>query len=141
MTILNSMRHTAALLIISFCLMPACTARTITPPAPGALAVKILPAVDVRIVQTSARQERGYVIVDGQIKRKKVHARKFPRGHIDITILDEAGKTIHETFTKYSPDILPRIDGVKSSFSAKIAVTVPTESLVVVKFHSGPHGS
>jgi len=139
--ILNKMAQTVVLLMISLCFMPACTTKTISSPKPGMLAVKILPALDVQIVQASARQEGDYLMVNGQIKRKKVHARKFPRGHIDIALLDADGKTIYKTFTKYSPEILPRLHGVKSYFSAKIAAVPPPGSLVVVKFHSGPHDS
>lgn len=138
---LIKMMPTVTLVVVNIFFLPACATTTVPPPAPGTLAVKILPAVDVRIVQTSARQEGEYLVVDGQIKRKKVHARKFPRGHIDIAILDEDGSTIDKTFTKISPEILPRIDGMKSTFLARIPLVPPQGSVVRVNFHSGPHES
>lgn len=138
---LITMIPTVTLMLANILFLPACATRTIPHPAKGTLAMKILPAVDVRIVQASARQDGEYLVVDGQVKRKKVHARKFPRGHIDIAILDEDGSTIDKTFTRISPEILPRIDGMKSTFLARIPLVPPQGSVVRVNFHSGPHES
>ena len=131
---------TATLIIASAFSLSACAGTTMPSPAPGELAVNILPATDVKIVQTSARQDRESVVVDGKIGRK-LHRRMIPNGHIDIDIIDEKGKTIHQTFTSYWPEIIPRAEGRMSSFIARIPVTAPQGSLVNLKFHSGPHDS
>lgn len=125
------------LIIYVFCLS-ACAAAT-NPLSPDSLAVKIIPAAEVKIVQTSARQDGDNVLVDGHIQRQKVHGRLIPKGHIDITIIDEHSKIIHQTFTHYSPEPLPRIHGKKSSFMAQIPLIAPSGSLVIVKFHPGLH--
>jgi len=111
------------------------------PPPPGALTLKIKPAFKVNIVQASARQEGADVIVEGQVKRKRIAVRDFITGHIDIEILDEEGKTIRQVVTDCSPQIIPKSSGVKSSFSARIPMIVSQGSLVSVKFHNGPHDS
>ena len=134
------MTTTVTLIIASAFSLSACVATPMPSPAPGALAVNILPATDVKIVQTSARQDRESVVVDGKIGRK-LHRRMIPNGHIDIDIIDEKGKTIHQTFTSYWPEIIPRAEGRMSSFIARIPVTAPQGSLVNLKFHSGPHDS
>lgn len=137
---LMKMTPTVTLIIASAFTLSACAATPISSPAPGALAVNILPATDVRIVQTSARQDGENVVVDGQIKRK-LHRQRIPNGHIDIEIIDEKGKAIYQSFTSYWPEILPRAEGRRSSFMTRIPVTAPQGSLVNVEFHSGPHGS
>lgn len=105
------------------------------------LTVKIIPDADVEIVKTTARQDGENVVIDGSMQRKKVHGRVIRKGHIDITICDEQGKTIYTTFARVSPEILPRLDGAKSSFMTKIPVQAPAAGQVSVEFHSGPHGS
>ena len=137
---LIKMTPTTTLMIASVFSLSACVATTMPSPSPGALAVKILPATDVQIVQTSALQDGENVVVDGQIRRK-LHRRMIPNGHIDIEIIDKEGKAIHQTFTSYQPEIIPRAEGRRSSFMARIPVAAPQGSLVTVKFHSGPHDS
>lgn len=141
MKLIKKIPAAACWLIVSMFLLPACAATTMQRLAPGELTVKILADTQVEIVQTTARQEGKSLIVDGQLHRKKVHGRLIPKGHVDITIVDEQGKTIHKTFTRVSPEILPRMDGARSSFMAEIPVQAPPGSLVRVKFHSGPHDS
>lgn len=131
----------AALLMTGIFHLPAFAAPTRQPLAPGELAVKIIPDTNVEIVQTTARQDGENVIVDGYIQRKKVHGRMIPTGHVDITIIDEQGKTVDKTFTRVAPEILPRIDGVKSTFMTQLPVRAPKGSLVSIKFHSGSHES
>ncbi len=121
--------------------LPAGATTPMPASASGLLTVKVLPDSDVEIVQTTARQEGGNLIVDGHLQRKQVHGRVIPKGHVDIAIHDQHGKTIHQTFTRVSPEILPRMNGVKASFLAQIPVQVPEGSLVRVKFHCGPHDS
>lgn len=130
---------TFILLIASVFSLPAGADTAMALSTPGALVVRILPATEVRIAQTSARQEGGNVVVEGHIQRKKVHGRLIAKGHIDIAIIDQGGKTIQQTFTSYVPEILPRMDGRKSSFMARIPVLAPQGSVVSVTFHSGPH--
>lgn len=129
---------TIALLVAAILSLPACAAKTMRPLAPGELAVEILPDADIRIVQTTARQDGEAIVVDGQIKRK-LHRRLIGKGHIDIAITDVDGKTIHETFTSYGPEVLPRAEGLRSSFMVRIPVVAPLGSRVSVRFHSGPH--
>ncbi|HEX9921538.1 MAG TPA: hypothetical protein VGD99_02650, partial [Anaerolineae bacterium] len=74
---LMKMIPTVTLIIASAFTLSACAATPIPSPAPGALAVNILPATDVRIVQTSARQDGENVVVDGQIRRK-LHRQRIP---------------------------------------------------------------
>lgn len=133
---LKIMMPTFTLMIASIFSLSACATTTMPSQAPGSLAVKTLPATDIRIIQTSARQDGENVVVYGQIKRK-LHRRMIPQGHIDIAIIDEDGKTIHQTSTKYSPENVPRAEGLTSSFMARIPVLAPQRSLVMVTFHSG----
>lgn len=135
------MMPTVTLMIAMLFFLPACATTSMQPLAPGALTVKILPAASVRIVQTSARQDGANVVIDGHVQREKVHGRMIPTGHVDIALLDEKGKTIQAIFTRVTPEILPRMHGVKSSFMAQIPVMAPKGSVVRVKFHSGPHSS
>ena len=137
---LMKMMPTVILIIASTFSLSACAVTPMPSPAPGTLVVNILPATDVKIAQTSARQDGENVVVDGQIGRK-LHRRMIPNGHIDIEIIDETGKTIHQTFTSYWPEIIPRAEGRMSSFMARVPVTAPQGSLVNVKFHSGAHDS
>ncbi|MBA3014078.1 MAG: hypothetical protein KKD63_06475 [Proteobacteria bacterium] len=131
--------HLSPLIITSGFFLSACSFQSLPPSSPGSLKVKITPAMDVKITQTSARQDESNVIISGYIQRNQVHGRLIPKGHIDISIIDDQGDTIHQTSTKYSPEILPRIHGMKSVFHAQIPKSTPQGSLVVVKFHRGPH--
>lgn len=131
----------AALMIASIFSLPAFAVSTVPPLAASKLTVKIIPDADVDIVQTTARQDGDNLVIDGFMQRKKVHGRVIRKGHIDITIRDEQGKTIHATLARVSPEILPRIDGAKSSFMAQIPVQAPAAGQVRVEFHSGPHDS
>lgn len=133
-------KPTATLIIATAFSLSACAATPMSSLAPGELAVNNLPATDVKITQTSARQDGENVVVDGKIGRK-LHRRMIPNGHIDIEIIDEEGKTIHQTFTSYWPEIIPRAEGRMSSFMARVPITAPQGSLVNVKFHSGSHDS
>ena len=119
----------------------ACAATPMTPQSSSPLAVRVLPTAEARIVQTSARQDGEELVVAGRIQRKKVHGRVIPKGHIDITILDKEGRTMHQTSTRYAPEILPRMDGVKSSFTVRIPMVAPLGGLVRVKYDSGPQDS
>ena len=130
------------LFLASALILPACAVGIPEPPPPpGTLALKIKSALKVNIVQTSARQEGADVIVEGQVKRKRIAVRDFITGHIDIEILDEEGNTIRQVITDCSPKIIPKFNGMKSSFSTRIPMMAPQGSLVSVKFHNGPHDS
>jgi len=130
---------TETLLIACAIILSACTVKPTPPSALGSLTIKILPATDVRMVQVSARQDGENVIVDGQIKRKKIGGRGVEKGHVDIEIRDEEGRTIQQVVTDISPRIVPKLSGLRSSFSTKIPIIVPEGSLVSVRFHNGPH--
>ncbi len=131
----------AALVIAIAFLLSSCAAKSMNASAPGGLKVAILPATYVQIVSTSARQDGANVVVEGQVKRKKVHGRVIPKGHVDISIVDEHGKTLLQVPARCMPEIIPRMDGMKSSFAARIPLTAPPGSFVSVKFHSGSHDS
>lgn len=118
----------------------ACAAKTTPLSAPGALAVIILPATDVEIFQTSARQDGGSVYVEGKLQRKMPRRRAIPTGHVDIAIVDEKGKTLYQVPTSYTPESIPKTHGMKSSFMVRIPVEAPPGSFISVKFHSGHHG-
>jgi len=121
--------------------LPASAAQPASPPEPGSLAMKILPAGEVRIVQTSARQEGANVVVEGNVSRKKIGGRGIVKGHVDIRIVDRQGKTLREVTASCSPGIIPKLSGTNSSFSAQIPFIAPQESLIKINFHNGPHRS
>lgn len=128
------------LLVTSACILSGCVVDQQLPaPAPGALTVDIQPASEVHIVQASARQVEEDVIVDGKIQRKKIGGRGIVKGHIDIDVLDETGKILQQAVTGCSPQIIPQLSGVRSSFTAQVPMTAPPESVVRVTFHNGPH--
>jgi hypothetical protein len=130
------------MMIAALCSLAACTTTHHTPPpATDSLAVIILPANGVQIVHTLAWKEGEQVVVNGQIQRKKTHRRSIPKGHIDVSLIDQHGKTILQIPTKLTPEIIPRMHGAQSSFSARMPVVAPEGSFVCVKFHSGPHDS
>ena len=131
---------TLTLIIASAFILPACTVKP-TPSAPGSLTMKVLPATDVHIIQASARQDGENVVVDGQITRKKIGGRGIVKGHVDIEIIDEGGKTIRQIITDISPRIVPKFSGMKSTFSTKIPFIAPQGSIVTVMFHNGHHES
>lgn len=137
----RTMIPTLILLIGSAFFLSACASSSRPTPVPGALAVIVLPAADVDIIQTSARQDGENIYVDGQIQRKKIHRRVIAIGHVDISIIDEKGKTLHQIPTRFSPEIIPKKHGMKSSFAARIPVTPPAGSFISVKFHRDPHDS
>lgn len=130
---------TLTMIIASTFSLVACATRTMPPPAPGRLAVIILPATDVQIMQTSARQEGDSVYVDGKIERKMPRRRVIPSGHVDIALVDERGKTLQQVPASYSPLIIPQRYGMKSSFMARIPGVAPPGSFISIKFHSGLH--
>lgn len=130
-----------AVVLMASALPPTATATTSAPMARELVTVKTMAARDVRIIQTSARQQDKTVLIDGHLQRKKTHGRVIPKGHIDIAIIDETGKTIRQTFAQVSPEIIPRFDGDKSTFTAQIPGSVPQGGHVRVRFHCGPHES
>ncbi len=132
---------TVTLIIASAFILPACTVKPTPPSFLGSLTMKIIPATDVHIVQASARQDGENVVVDGQITRKKIGGRGIVKGHIDIDILDEAGKNIRQVVTDISPRIVSKLSGMKSSFSTQIPIIAPQGSIVRVMFHNGHHES
>ncbi len=136
---LMEMMPTVTMIIASAFFLVACAARTVPPSAPGELAVIILPATDVQIFQTTARQDDGSVYVEGKIQRKMPRRRVIPKGHVDIAIVDEKGKTLQQISTTISPEVIPSSHGMKSSFMARIPVIAPPGSFISVKFHSGNH--
>lgn len=121
-----------------FSLMACASTSTKTLPSDG-LAIVVLPAADVQIVQRSARQEGGDVAVDGQIKRKITGGRGIVKGHVDIKLLDRKGETIREVFASCSPRIIPNRGTLTSSFSARIPIVAPPESVISLRFHNGHH--
>lgn len=128
------------LLVTSTFILSGCAVdKQLPTPAPGALTVDIQPASEVHIVQASARQVGEEVIVDGKIQRKKIGGRGIVKGHVDIDVLDEKGQTLRQVVTGCSPQIIPKLSGVRSSFTARIPMTAPPESIVRVTFHNGPH--
>lgn len=128
------------LLVTSTFILSSCAVdKQLPSPEPGALTVDIRPASEVHIVQASARQVGEEVIVDGKIQRKKIGGRGIVKGHVDIDVLDEKGNTLRQVITSCSPQIIPKLSGVRSSFSAQIPMMAPPESVVRVKFHNGPH--
>jgi len=128
------------LLITSTFILSGCAVdKQLPTSAPGALTVDIQPASEVHIVQASARQVGEDVIVDGKIQRKKIGGRGIVKGHVDIDVLDAKGKTLRQVVTGCSPKIIPKLSGVRSSFTARIPIMAPPESVVRVKFHNGPH--
>ena len=128
------------LLVTSTFILSSCAVDKQLPiPTPGALTVDIRPASEVHIVQASARQVGEDVIVDGKIQRKKIGGRGIVKGHVDIDVLDEKGKILRQVVAGCSPQIIPKLSGVRSSFTARIPMMAPPESVVRVKFHNGPH--
>jgi hypothetical protein len=93
-------------MIASVFSLSTCAATTMPYPSPGALAENILPATNIQIVQTSARQDGENVVVDGHIRRK-LHRRIIPNGHIAIEIINMGGKTLPQTFTRNRPRLFP----------------------------------
>jgi len=132
---------TLTMIIVSAFCLAACATTTKSPQGPGELAVIILPASDVQIFQTAARQEGASVYVEGKVQRKMPRRRMVPTGHVDIAIVDQKGKTLHHVSTRYSPEIIPRSHGMMSSFATQIPVLAPPGSFITVKFHSGDHDS
>ncbi len=130
---------TVTLIIASAFILPACTVKPTHPSAPGSLTMKISPATDVHIVKASARQDGENVVVDGQIKRKKIGGRGIVKGHVDIYIIDKEGETIRKVITDISPRIVPKFSGMKSTFLIKIPFIAPQGSIVTVMFHNGYH--
>ena len=131
---------TIPLMLLSFAMcLSACATTPPEPPAPDALAVIIMPDPDVQIVQTTARQEGDSVVVNGQVQRKPAQRRTIPKGHVDIAIVDEKGKTLRQIPAKSNPEIIPRLQGMKSTFTARIPIIPPAGSFISVKFHTGSH--
>ena len=91
------------------CFYPASLyGQTNTTSIPGSLAMKISPATEVHIVQTSARQDGENIVVDGQVERKKIGGRGIVKGHIDIEIIDDGGQnSFDKVVTDFSPRIVP----------------------------------
>lgn len=56
-------------------------------------------------------------------------------------MIDEKGITLQQVVAGCSPKIkiIPKLSGVRSSFTARIPMMAPPESVVRVKFHNGPH--
>jgi hypothetical protein len=132
---------TVTLIIAGAFILPACTVKPTPPSFPGSLTMKISPATDVHIVHASARQDGENVVVEGQITRKKIGGRGIVKGHVDIEIIDNEGKAIRQVVTDFSPRIVPKFSGMKSTFSTKIPIIAPPGSVVSVRFHNGQHES
>ncbi len=120
-------------------ILSACTAKPSPTPAPDTLAIKILPAFDVQFIQTSARQDGEYVVVNGQVKRTVTGGKSVIAGHVDVGIIDKTGNAICKAVANYSPKSIPERSGMTSSFTTRIPITAPKESFVSIKFHNGPH--
>lgn len=140
MKLMKCLSATTLMIACAF-ILPACAVQPASPPDLGSLAMKILPAGEVHIVQTSARQEGANVVVEGKVSRKKIGGRGIVKGHVDIEILDKEGKTLREVTAGCSPGIIPKLSGTNSSFSAQIPLIAPEESLIKLYFHNGPHRS
>lgn len=128
-----------SLILASTFILSSCATTAISTQTKNGLPVIILPAKQVEIVQTSARQEGNNVVVVGKIQRKISHQRATPKGHVDVAIVDQHGKILEQIPSGYTPSILPRIDGMKSSFLARIPIIVEEGSFISVKFHRGNH--
>lgn len=136
MKLIKTLPVTILAMIGCFPLMACASTKTL--PSDG-LAIVVLPAADVQIVQRSARQEGGGVAVDGQIRRKITGGRGVVKGHVDIKLLDRKGETIREVFASCSPRIIPNRGTLTSSFSARIPIVASPESVISLRFHNGHH--
>jgi hypothetical protein len=131
--------------IASIFLMASClSAMANTPssamtPSPDQLAIQVFPATDVLIIQSSARRGEGTVAVEGQVRRKIIGGRGVVKGHVDVKLLNKKGETIHEVFASCSPRIIPNRGTLTSSFSARIPMVAPPESVISMRFHNGHH--
>lgn len=77
--------------------------------------------------------------VEGQVRRKIIGGRGVAKGHVDVKLLNKKGETIHEVFASCSPRIIPNRGTLTSSFSARIPMVAPPESVISMRFHNGHH--
>lgn len=113
--------------------------KKLSTPEPGSLTVDIQPASEVHIIQAYANQVGREVVVDGKVGRKQIGGRGIVKGHVDIDVVDNDGKTIIKAVASCSPEIISNLADVSSSFATRIPIIAPQGSVVMVKFHNSHH--
>jgi hypothetical protein len=91
---------------------------------------------NVKITATKVIQQESGLMVSGQVKRlNNSKSRKMSHGHIDVTVINPAGKVIYKTKTNYYPQRIPRQGTKKSGFNVTLPVQAPDGSQVQLDFH------
>ena len=121
--------------------MPVLAFSSSRPASSGLFTIESSGTQNVRVVETSAVQRDDELIIAGKVKLVNRHAKGWiAQGHIDVTLIDSNGETLHETTADYSPRVIPRkTNACKSSFRLKVPAVAPVGSVLHLSFHSKSH--
>lgn len=119
--------------------MTACSSTSKRPLNTDEFTIDILSDSNVAITQAVAKQSEGSVLIDGKVRRKVARGRGVVKGYVEVTLLNNEGQILHQTVAECDPQIIPNRGTLTSSFSAQIPVIAAKDSLVRLKFRTGPH--
>lgn len=130
--LINSLKLTAFLLFLIITSLPA---KQIDVVKKNIANLNILPSETHELYETKALQDGAELVVYGKVK--KLRGFCLSPGHVDLTITDSGGKTLHKSSLPYIDRGSRRKGWYGAGFRVRLPITVPEGSTINLAFH-GP---
>ena len=133
-------------LIVSIGLLTAvvafsgCTKNAVTRTVASPLSIQRLLSNNTHITEVKAYQDNGELVIYGKVKRTAEQCCDAVTGHIDIVVLDPAGRVADVVSTLFSPRNIPKVRSRSSRFSARLPFTEDELSGIILTYHNSLDG-
>lgn len=100
---------------------------------------------DIQVVDVAYHRDGGELVVSGKVRRSCNFCYDDVLGHIDIALVDSAGRVLETTSVHYTPRSIPKDGPRYSTFTARLDSTPPAGAMIRTAYHehigSTPSGS
>jgi len=97
-----------------------------------------LPLKNIQVVNLSCRQDGEDVVISGRVRRSCNFCYEDVLGHVDIAVVDSEGLVLGTASTLYYPRSIPGRGARYSSFSTRLAMSLPEGAVVRTAYHEYP---
>lgn len=102
------------------------------------VSIETIQSARVQISDVAVSEDVNEIVITGKVYR--LNPSISGRGHVDVTILDSAGKIIEKGTVPYTPTTLPMTPGARkhrgSRFEVRLPCVLPAGSKIQVAYHA-----
>jgi len=100
-----------------------------------------LPLKNIQVVNLNCRQDGPDLVISGRVRRSCNFCYEDVLGHVDIAVLDSEGLVVGATSTFYYPPSIPKRGTRYSSFSTRLAMSLPEGAVIRTAYHEHPQST